>query len=134
LTVERPPRVREIPRSEIAANPLWMVLSPVPRRRWNAPCAVETNMKACAEAGSSLLRIITRAFVHGCDPLMPVTRATITPSPVSERDRKSNASAEPQMSAPLPVTVKMPPYLVEPASATAPTSISCVSLESSVDN
>lgn len=49
------------------------------------PFPVDTSMNACAEPASEEARIITPTFVQTCVPSIETTRATIEPSPDSER-------------------------------------------------
>src|SRR5258708_32593075 len=64
------------------------VTSPSMRRRWKGTPLVAdaaTSMNACAAEGDSALRIITPAFVQALTDWMEATRATIDPSPSSDR-------------------------------------------------
>src|SRR4051812_5443262 len=96
-------------------------------RRWNGtPFTADdaTSMKPCAENAEIELRIMTPALVQLLTAWIEVTRATIDPSPVSERYANRNASSVPQTSAPAPVTEKVPfENVVLPAAPTAPMSV-----------
>src|SRR2546430_1666417 len=99
-------------------------------RRWNAmPLPGVTKIDACGEPGVLPARYIRPAFVHGATFCTVSTCASriVRPPPVgSARYAYCSSSAVPQMSAPLPRTLKTPLLnVVVPAFATAPMSWCC---------
>src|SRR4051812_49459302 len=96
-------------------------------RRWKGtPFTADaaTIMKPCAENGEVELRIMTPALVQLLATWIEATRATIDPSPVSDRYANRKASSVPQMSAPDPVTENVPfENVVLPVAPTAPMSV-----------
>jgi len=83
------------------------------------PCVAVVANATCFELAASDSRISTPAFAQPFVFWMPVTRATIEPSPVSLCHAKRNESAVPPTAVPPPATVKVPPP--KPASPRAPT-------------
>src|SRR3954462_5384179 len=80
-----PVRTTLIQRGAVLAEPAVPAAVPLMLlRHWNwTPLAADTSIEANAEPGSSVLRIITSAFVHRATFRTVATRATICPSPSS---------------------------------------------------
>ena len=111
-----------------AAVPLTVADEPpvVARETSCGPCAAVVTIATCFELAASDSRISTPAFAQPFVFWIPVTRATIVPSPVSLCPAKRNESAVPPTAVPPPATVKVPPpkpaspgVLVAPTSADA---------------